>query len=502
MIAADGLPESLGNGALPIVLAGVGGIFAWHLIPGRLATTRLLVQIAVFGLMSALLVAGSVVPYTMTAGVSAAALLTGAAKALWWLHLAWALIGFVRLYLVIEHSPREARLLQDIVVGIVYLGMILSVLAFVLGAPVGTLIATSGVLAIVLGLALQSTLGDLFSGIALNIGRSYAIGDWIRLEDGAEGRVVETNWQSTHLLTSTHNLVALPNSMLAKRALTNFSRPDETHALVLCVRFVPTVTPQTVAAVMRTALCNADLVIQEPPPSVSITRIDAAAIELELAFRVPDINSRTAARNAVIDLVYRHAWSEALSLAAPVAGSIAACQVLADGVAAEHHPRLRQLLDVMPAFRLLGDDDRAKLAARASMQILLDGEIVVNSGDSLGSLMVVGSGVIRRLRDFAGQAAVTGHLAPGDVFGRSGKDGEKETLRARGRAILYEISREAVEVVAKERPDWGADLTAMLERRETVHADEHHMRDADPPPRHRLLKVAKGVFRRGRSRSD
>ena len=77
---------------------------------------------------------------------------------LWWLHLAWALIGFVRIYLVFERQPREARLLQDLVVGVVYVGMLLSILAFVFAVPVGTLIATSGVFAIILGLALQNTL--------------------------------------------------------------------------------------------------------------------------------------------------------------------------------------------------------------------------------------------------------------------------------------------------------------------------------------------------------
>jgi small-conductance mechanosensitive channel len=82
----------------------------------------------------------------------------------------------VRIYLVFERKPREARLLQDLIVGIVYAGMLLAILAFVFAVPVGTLIAISGVLAIILGLALQNTLGDVFSGIALNLGRPMDLG--------------------------------------------------------------------------------------------------------------------------------------------------------------------------------------------------------------------------------------------------------------------------------------------------------------------------------------
>ncbi len=61
----------------------------------------------------------------------------------------WALIGFVRIFLVLGRYPREARLLQDIVVGVVYLGVSLSVLTFVFGIPIGTLVATSGLVAII-----------------------------------------------------------------------------------------------------------------------------------------------------------------------------------------------------------------------------------------------------------------------------------------------------------------------------------------------------------------
>src|SRR5262249_28233816 len=112
------------------------------------------------------------------------------------------LTSFTRIVLIFERRPHESRLMQDVVVGVIYLGATLSVLAYVFSVPVGTLIATSGVFAIILGLALQSTLADVFSGVALNLSRAYKVGDWIVLSDGAQGRVVETNWRGTSLLNS------------------------------------------------------------------------------------------------------------------------------------------------------------------------------------------------------------------------------------------------------------------------------------------------------------
>ncbi|CCM78823.1 mechanosensitive ion channel family protein [Rhizobium mesoamericanum] len=61
--------------------------------------------------------------------------------------------------------------------------------------------ATSGAVAIIFGLALQNTLGDVFSGITFTQGRPFVIGDWIMLSDRTEGRVTANNWHSTFLLT-------------------------------------------------------------------------------------------------------------------------------------------------------------------------------------------------------------------------------------------------------------------------------------------------------------
>ena len=154
------------------------------------------------------------------------------------------------------------------------------------GVPIGTLVATWGVIAVILGLALQNTLSDVFSGIALSLGRPYVIGDWILLSDGTEGRVVESTWRSTHLLTSANNVVVLPNSFLAKLGLTNISRPDETHLVSLLVRVAPTRMPSIILDVMRSVLLSCNSIVKEPPPIIALKGLDATALEIELLFRV------------------------------------------------------------------------------------------------------------------------------------------------------------------------------------------------------------------------
>ncbi|KAB0569361.1 mechanosensitive ion channel family protein [Brucella pituitosa] len=305
---------------LIVNMLGVAGIIVWHLQGASRPTARLIVQIGFFSAMTLLFVNGGVLPHRLETGtgLNSAVILDMSARLLWWVHLAWASIGFVRLYIFLDHRPQEARLIQDLIVAGVYLGVSLSIVGFVFQAPVGTLVATSGVVAIIIGLALQNTLGDLFSGIALTLGRPFSIGDWIQLADGTEGHVVENNWRSTQVLTPFNNLVVLPNSTLAKLGLINLSRPDETHLIILPIRIAFHSRPADVETILKAALMRCHRIVQSPAPIVALKGIDALAIDVELQFRVAGPAARTPARNEIIDVVHQHCTANGLSLAMPV----------------------------------------------------------------------------------------------------------------------------------------------------------------------------------------
>lgn len=307
---------------LPLVLInilGLAGILIWHIQGRSRPTGRLIVQILFFATMSLVLGLGGILPYQLdqTELEGTGLLIAKSARILWWTHLAWTIIGFVHIYIGLNRRPREAHLLQDLIVAVVYLGVALSIIGFVFGAPIGPLVATSGVVAVIIGLALQNTLADVFSGIALTLGRAYVIGDWIRLSDGTEGRVAETNWRSTNLLTGAHNVVVVPNSALAKQGVTNLSRPDETHWIAFTVHIAATHAPSVVEEVMLGVLRDCERVVKVPPPAIALKAIDAMAIEVELQFCVASPASRMPAKNEVIDLVYRDCETNGLSLAMP-----------------------------------------------------------------------------------------------------------------------------------------------------------------------------------------
>jgi small-conductance mechanosensitive channel len=91
---------------------------------------------------------------------------------------------------------------------------------------VASLLATSAVVSVVLGLALQDTLGHLFAGISLQLDRPFRIGDWVEVRAGSErvsGQVLEVSWRATLLLALGEELVTIPNKTVAQGLVLNFS---------------------------------------------------------------------------------------------------------------------------------------------------------------------------------------------------------------------------------------------------------------------------------------
>ena len=81
---------------------------------------------------------------------------------------------------------------------------------------------------LVIGLALQDTLKNLFSGILLLFERPFALGDWLQVGETI-GKVIKVNWRSVYLQTRDQDSVVIPNSILAQGNFTNYNRPTPLH---------------------------------------------------------------------------------------------------------------------------------------------------------------------------------------------------------------------------------------------------------------------------------
>ncbi len=122
------------------------------------------------------------------------------------------------------------------------------IFSYIWGANVGGLFAALGITSIVLGLALQNSVGQVISGLLLLFEQPFQLGDWLDTPS-ARGRVVEVNWRATHIDTA-NGLQIMPNSVLAGASFTNLSRPPGTHNITVVTVFSLNDPPGDVCAML------------------------------------------------------------------------------------------------------------------------------------------------------------------------------------------------------------------------------------------------------------
>jgi small-conductance mechanosensitive channel len=214
-------------------------------------------------------------------------------------------------------QPRARKLFVDLMVGLVYLVAGIGILNALFGPPLSGLLATSGIVAVVAGLALQSTLADLFSGLALNVERPFRAGDWINVNGSAEGQILEINWRATRLKTRAGDLVVVPNSVLAKSVVTNHYWPSRTHLVAIGVTFGHEVDPDVAADILLQAGRGLPLSLADPAPSVFLLSCGALGIVYELDLYVADYVDGPQVTSAALRQIWHEAKKRGVTLAIP-----------------------------------------------------------------------------------------------------------------------------------------------------------------------------------------
>src|SRR6188508_3279144 len=149
---------------------------------------------------------------------------------------------------------RAPAIVQDAIV----IGLLLIVATFAFQEQ---LLTTSAVGAVVVGFALQDTLGNAFAGLAIQSERPFKVGHWIKVSD-FEGRVAEITWRATKLRTKAGNFVIVPNNIIAKEAITNYSEPVAPTRLDLEVGVSYNSSPYVVKRAMLDAMAQLPVVLQ------------------------------------------------------------------------------------------------------------------------------------------------------------------------------------------------------------------------------------------------
>lgn len=138
--------------------------------------------------------------------------------------------------------------------------------------PLTGFLVSTGVIAGVIGLALQNTLGNLFSGIAFSLERPFKTGDWIQLQDGTVGQVVEMTWRSTWFKTFNNTILTMPNLVLATHSIINLDKPNPPYSVWYSFKISPEIDPSFVKTLLAAAVGRCQHVLPRPSPSIRLNK--------------------------------------------------------------------------------------------------------------------------------------------------------------------------------------------------------------------------------------
>ena len=285
-------------------------IYQW-LMEGRMAVAAKAVggEVRVEG--APLPVKPFMVPEWLLQGLLAVAVLFGAFLA----------VGMVRRYFwdgwfERTQETKAPRFVSDLGAALIVGLAVLVVARGVLDWDLSGLQLGSTVSVAVLGFASQDLLGNLLSGIALQVASPFKAGDWLLL-DGRRLQVVEVNWRATRMRSPENILVEVPNKTVAGGTITNLSAPTRERATSFVIGLDPGSDPGEVKTRLKAAAVGSLGVMAEPAPKVMIKDFGEGVIHYEVSFWVAGEEHLTEVSDAVKTAVWREAVAQGFRLAKP-----------------------------------------------------------------------------------------------------------------------------------------------------------------------------------------
>jgi small-conductance mechanosensitive channel/CRP-like cAMP-binding protein len=329
----------------------------------------------------------------------------------------------------------------------------------------GALLSGSALLGIILGLALQDTLGNLFSGISLHADKPFQVGDVITVGKWT-GLVESITWRAVKIKTFQNHFVLISNSTIAKENIEVHPR-DNANARIVFFNAVYTDSPVKVIHVIREAVRECENVLRYMTPVVRIRGLGDNGVDYEVKYWLSDY-ARYNDTDALIRQRIWYAFRRAgLSFAYPTRTLYLHRPEPHDGDG-RNHETLSERLSAIDIFAPLSSEELATLARNSRGRIFAPGETIIRAGDRGASMFVVHRGSVDVRVDVNGSARTVKRLQEGDFFGEMALlTGEPRTANvvAAEETEVLEIGHEEMKYLFETNPDLVESLGHVINER-------------------------------------
>jgi len=350
-------------------------------------------------------------------------------------------------------------------------GIVQDVTVIALFMAIGTvllreqLLATSAVGAVVVGFALQDTLGNLFAGLAIQIEKPFRVGHWIRVGE-REGQVQEVTWRATKLRTKDGEFLIVPNSLMAKDPVLNYSEPTVATLVSVEVGTGYETPPNDAKRVLLEAVSNATLALTTPPPQVLLKGFGDSSVNYQVMFWVEDYGTEREARDEVRSNIWYTFRRSGIEIPWPIQ-----IQYERDEVPLRTEAHVAAAADRLGSVDLFATqpiEARQRLAAAARHHLFAAGEAMVRQEAAGDSMFVLLAGAARVTLEPSGREVAV--IPAGGFFGEMSMltgDRRTATVRAVEDVRALEISAADFRELAVADPALLDHISSVIAARRT-----------------------------------
>lgn len=346
------------------------------------------------------------------------------------------------------------------------------VLASVWHADLAGVATALGVSSIVIGLALQDTLGSVTSGIALLFERPFTVGDWLSVGD-LVGQVIDINWRAVRLQTFEREMIIIPHKLISSEIIRNFSQPLRLHAERIRIGFSYNDPPNLAKQVLHATALETQGILLKPEPQIFTVSYDDSAITYEVKFFIEDYGDLEEIRDRFMSRIWYASQRNNLTIPFPI-------RTLYNfhGPTSRTEDTSKKFADLrsIPAFVPLEQSENQKtLSEDITLQHFGIGEKVVRQGYVSNALYIIVSGqAVMAATDDEGKKHDILPLKAGEFFGEMtlfSSELSPISVTAVDDLEVMMISATVVNQMIERQPSFAREISQILElRRRTVQA--------------------------------
>jgi small-conductance mechanosensitive channel/CRP-like cAMP-binding protein len=358
------------------------------------------------------------------------------------------------------------------------------------GINLGSIFAGSAIFGIVVGLALQDTLGNLFAGIALQADQPFLVGDVVNISNRGSGVVENVSWRGVKIRTFQNKLLLISNSVLGKE-LIEVAPKGNLNARAVAFSTVYSHSPAKTIQVARDAVRLVENVSPKIRPVVRIKNLGDSGVEWEVKYWLEDYTKH----NDTDALIRQRLWyafqREKIEFSYPTR-TIHVETKAQEPAIDEHVNAVSERLNNVDIFAPLSDEETERLAQLSRVRVYAPGEAIVRKGQEGSSMFVILRGSIEVQITVNGKTNVINKLRENDFFGEmSLLTGEPRTATvvAVEETEVLRITKDALKPIFEANQDLVNTIGELVEERRQLLSS---LTEKDAESEHH---VEKGVLR-------